>query len=69
MPVVYLVVLSDCERFRFNLFMKRNSIFFFQNFEPVPYPKKEHGKFYTGDSYIILNVCRLSMNFCFSIIN
>lgn len=25
-----------------------------EKFEPVPYPKKDHGKFYTGDSYIIL---------------
>lgn len=29
----------------------------FQNFSPVPYPNKDFGKFYTGDSYIILNVC------------
>lgn len=27
-----------------------------QNFEPVPYPKSDYGKFYTGDSYIVLNV-------------
>ncbi|KAG4075921.1 hypothetical protein HA402_003747 [Bradysia odoriphaga] len=26
-----------------------------ENFEPVPYPSKDFGKFYTGDSYIILN--------------
>lgn len=32
------------------------TLFFLQNFEPVPYPKKDYGKFYTGDSYIVLNV-------------
>ncbi|XP_050098465.1 gelsolin-like isoform X1 [Anopheles aquasalis] len=26
-----------------------------ENFEPVPIPAKEHGKFYVGDSYIVLN--------------
>ncbi|XP_058829411.1 gelsolin, cytoplasmic isoform X1 [Topomyia yanbarensis] len=26
-----------------------------ENFEPVPVPKKTYGKFYTGDSYIVLN--------------
>ncbi|XP_040164553.1 gelsolin-like isoform X1 [Anopheles arabiensis] len=26
-----------------------------ENFEPVPVPVKEYGKFYTGDSYIVLN--------------
>lgn len=26
-----------------------------ENFEPVPVPKSDHGKFFTGDSYIILN--------------
>ncbi|KAG5671064.1 hypothetical protein PVAND_001279 [Polypedilum vanderplanki] len=26
-----------------------------ENFEPVPYPKKDYGKFYTGDSYIVLH--------------
>ncbi|GJQ68568.1 hypothetical protein Trydic_g14415 [Trypoxylus dichotomus] len=25
-----------------------------ENFRPVPYPKSDYGKFYTGDSYIIL---------------
>ncbi|CAL8169673.1 unnamed protein product [Prunus armeniaca] len=25
-----------------------------ENFQPVPLPKSEHGKFYTGDSYIVL---------------
>lgn len=27
-----------------------------QNFAPVPYDKKSYGKFYSGDSYIVLNV-------------
>ena len=26
-----------------------------ENFKPVPYPKSDYGKFYTGDSYIILH--------------
>ncbi|XP_028145378.1 actin depolymerising venom protein gelsolin 1 [Diabrotica virgifera virgifera] len=26
-----------------------------EDFKPVPYPKNQYGKFYTGDSYIILN--------------
>nr|CAD7454259.1 unnamed protein product [Timema tahoe] len=25
-----------------------------ENFEAVPYPKADYGKFYTGDSYIVL---------------
>ncbi|XP_022914908.1 gelsolin, cytoplasmic [Onthophagus taurus] len=25
-----------------------------ENFKPVPYPKKDYGKFFTGDSYIVL---------------
>lgn len=29
---------------------------YFQDFEPVPYPAKYYGKFYEGDSYIILKV-------------
>lgn len=28
---------------------------YFQNFEPVAVPASDHGKFFTGDSYIILN--------------
>ncbi|KAL1516715.1 hypothetical protein ABEB36_000590 [Hypothenemus hampei] len=26
-----------------------------EDFKPVPYPKNQYGKFYTGDSYIVLN--------------
>lgn len=32
----------------------------FQNFEPKAYPKSDYGKFYTGDSYIVLNVSHKS---------
>lgn len=32
---------------------------FFQNFQPVAYPKKDYGKFYTGDSYIVLYVGKI----------
>lgn len=27
-----------------------------ENFQPVPLPKSEHGKFYMGDCYIVLQV-------------
>ena len=27
-----------------------------ENFQPVPLPKSEYGKFYMGDSYIVLQV-------------
>ena len=27
-----------------------------ENFVPVPYPKSEYGRFYSGDSYIVLQV-------------
>lgn len=36
---------------------------YFQNFEPVAVPTRDHGKFFTGDSYIILNVCKRSRFF------
>ncbi|XP_030767702.1 gelsolin-like [Sitophilus oryzae] len=26
-----------------------------EDFKPVPYPKNQYGKFYSGDSYIVLN--------------
>lgn len=29
---------------------------YFQNFEPVAVPVRDHGKFFTGDSYIVLKV-------------
>lgn len=29
-----------------------------ENFQPVAVPKAEYGKFYTGDSYLVLNVSR-----------
>lgn len=34
----------------------------FQNFEPAPVAANEFGKFYTGDSYIVLKV---SNSFCY----
>jgi hypothetical protein len=30
-----------------------------ENFKPVPLPKESHGKFYSGDSYILLRVIPL----------
>lgn len=35
--------------------------FHLQNFEPVPYPKGDYGKFFTGDSYIVLNVSHFNV--------
>lgn len=51
-----LIVLSYCYE---SLLIARRAIvriISLQNFEPVPVPVKEYGKFYTGDSYIVLNV-------------
>ena len=31
-----------------------------ENFQPVPLPKSEYGKFYMGDSYIVLQVWAIS---------
>lgn len=36
---------------------------FFQKFEPVPVPEKSYGKFYSGDSYIVLNVSTTHLSF------
>lgn len=33
-----------------------------ENFQPVAVPKAEYGKFYSGDSYIVLNVSRFLVN-------
>ncbi|RRT75226.1 hypothetical protein B296_00003787 [Ensete ventricosum] len=37
-----------------------------ENFQPVPIPKSDYGKFYSGDSYIILqvNFVIFSLFFC-----
>lgn len=35
-----------------------------ENFQPVPLPKSDYGKFYTGDSYIVLQV-HVVFNFLF----
>jgi len=36
-----------------------------ENFNPVPIPQSSHGKFFTGDSYVILKVSHMfSMIFC-----
>ncbi|PNX97298.1 villin-2-like protein, partial [Trifolium pratense] len=36
------------------LYPLRTEIWRIENFQPVPLPKSEYGKFYMGDSYIIL---------------
>jgi len=41
-------------------FCRGTEIWRIENFQPVPLPKSEHGKFYMGDSYIILQVCTIS---------
>lgn len=40
-----------------------------ENFRPVPVPKASHGKFFTGDSYVILKVNGLALlnSFSFSL--
>lgn len=45
---------SLCNRLS-NLFIAR-ALVLFQNFKPVAYKKGDYGKFYTGDSYIVLFV-------------
>ena len=38
-----------------------------ENFQPVPLPKSDYGKFYMGDSYIVLQVhVVFNLLFCFS---
>lgn len=36
-----------------------------EDFQPVPIPKSEHGKFYSGDSYIVLQVHMVCFFFFF----
>lgn len=36
--------------------LRGTEIWRIENFQPVPVPKSEHGKFYSGDSYIVLQV-------------
>lgn len=66
--MIYFANASCSRRFQLNwkswgirghflqLFNLRKFSFYFQNFQPVAYPKNNYGKFYTGDSYIVLNV-------------
>lgn len=49
------VLVNLTSKFLFSTFVDL-LLYFPQNFEPVPYPKSDYGKFYTGDSYIVLNV-------------
>ena len=37
-------------------FCSGTEIWRIENFQPVPLPKSDHGKFYMGDSYIVLQV-------------
>nr|TKR84080.1 villin-3-like isoform X1 [Populus alba] len=38
-----------------------------ENFQPVPLPKSDHGKFYMGDSYIVLQVLTFSISLSLSL--
>lgn len=55
---IYKCEIRNCERrYEYARCLHNNVwIIYFQNFEPVMVPAKEAGKFFTGDSYIILNV-------------
>lgn len=49
--------MSCTQRFFFYLtFSRGTEIWRIENFQPVLVPKSEHGKFYSGDSYIVLQV-------------
>lgn len=37
-------------------FNRGTEIWRIENFQPVQLPKSEHGKFYSGDSYVVLQV-------------
>ena len=37
-------------------FIRGTEIWRIENFQPVLVPKSEHGKFYMGDTYIVLQV-------------
>ena len=39
--------------------------FSLQKFEVKDWPKDDYGKFFEGDSYIILNVSKMLLFFCF----
>jgi len=36
-----------------------------ENFNPVPVPKSSYGKFFTGDSYVILKVSHFEIAYSF----
>lgn len=47
--------------FLLNLTIPRGTeIWRIENFQPVPLEKSSYGKFYSGDSYIVLQVCSKS---------
>lgn len=53
-----MLIMACWDFLYFNLTLSRGTeIWRIEDFQPVPLPKSECGKFYSGDSYIILQVC------------
>jgi len=48
-------------------FYRGTEIWRIENFQPVPLPKSDHGKFYMGDSYIVLQVLTFSISLSLSL--
>lgn len=53
--------------FELNIRYRGTEIWRIENFQPVPLPKSDYGKFYSGDSYIVLQV-RMTFNVSVSFI-
>lgn len=59
-----MLIMACWDFLYFNLTLSRGTeIWRIEDFQPVPLPKSDYGKFYSGDSYIILQVHILIYNF------